>query len=365
MHKAPFLSAIYLIDELPHIHRLPWEISIDSTLAFTDELIMIHGGHTDNKGERPIWDALVKRHDERIKLFTFPWPDEFDWRQIGLSCAFGLAKAKGSWAFRVLADEVFPDEFKKVPSHLRELPPETKQVIVRRDYMLGCFYACPLLGKPLFFRNDGSQGYGGINVLQGPEAMPALFDDPIDTDHWFDGKAILSIRQESLTRAPDREDRLLHGELPRGYRNLTGANDAKLDIGMINVDVSFLVDCEIIEQKQRSYRAYDLLPPGYLPRIHPKGEEIINVLRSRVTDMFHGPLIHPKVPDALIAFFDANDHINNCVRDVCTNQFGIPWNRRSRIPRSFGGLALKLYHLPLIEARRILWTWMARNRAWK
>lgn len=365
MRNTFFLSAIYLIDELPHIHRLPWQISVDSTLAFADELIVVHGGHTDSSGRRPVWNAMHARRDDRIRLFTFPWPDEFDWRQIGLSCAFGLAKATGTWAFRVLADEVFPGEFRNIASRLRDLPPEIRQVIVRRDYMLGSFYACPALEKPLFFRNDGSQGYGGINILQGPEAMPALFDDPIDTDHWFDGREVVSIRERSIVRSPDCEKRLLRGELPQGYRDLTGMHDVKLDIGMLNVDVCFFEDREISEQKRRSYRAYDRLPAGSLPRTHPQGEEILDVLRRRVEDMIRGPLIRPSVPEELMSFFDENDAVHNCVRDVCAGRFGIPWNRLSLKPRSLRGWMRWLCHLPVIEARRVLRTWMTRYRAQK
>lgn len=351
----PFISAIFIIDELSHISHLPWKIAVESTLAFVDELIVVHGGHFNGEGGQPVFDYFKSHSDTRVRLFSFPWPDEFDWSQIGLSCAYGLAQAKGTWAFRVLADEIFPKCFLSIPNVLRELPTEIRQVSILRHYMLGGYYACPMLEKPLFFRNDGSMGYGRINVLQGPQSMPALFDDPIDTDHWFDGQNVISIQETSMVRATDCVNRLEKGELPIGFRDITGRNLKRLSIGMLNVDVNFFTDEEIIDQKTRSYAAYDRLPKGYLDRINPTGELILDALRKRVEGMLKGPIIRPVVPYELQKFYVASASISNCVRDICEKKYGLPWDQCSRNIFNVERIIKNICYLPLFETRGMLW----------
>jgi hypothetical protein len=330
-----FLSAILIIDELPHLDHVPWQSAVSSTLAFADEMIVVHGGHTTPEGRKPTAEYFTQLANPRIKVVEYPWPDNFNWMQIGRSCAFGHLHARGEWCFRVLADEVFPHTFETIPKLLAAQPDCISVVSVMRHYMLGNHFAFPFHDKPLFFRNNGTLGYGTINPAQGPQAMPSLFDDPIDTDHWFDGTTVVDIRNESMTHAPDAIQRLLAGETPRGYRDLKAAGTLQLPLGMLNVDVNYLPDDLILAQKNLSLRAYERLPPGYWTRRLPQGREMLDTLLTKIDGMLNQRILRIHPPADLLDFIDKQDPVFNSIRDLCELRYALPWNRvRRRAPRS-------------------------------
>ena len=335
--QRPLLSAIFIIDELPYLDCIPWRESAQSVLRFADELIVVHGGKRQPNGSQPAWDYFQSLRDRKVKLLRFSWPEKFDWRQIGRSCAFGHLHACGRWCFRVLADEVFPDDAAELRRTLEGLPSDIRIVSVARWYMLGCRYACAFNEKPLFFRNDRSVGYGTVNPSQGEAASYLLFDDPIETDLWFDGQDVVSIRDQSLLRDPDGLARLQGGETPRGYRGAsTHAMTLRLNTGLFNVDVNFFPDSMLLDQKELSQQGYSALPPEYPHRPRRSRTELATALEEKVRRMILAQrLVRVELPEPLLAFMDRQQSITNRVRSVCEGDYGLPWTRATARDRAF------------------------------
>jgi hypothetical protein len=330
MRNTPFLSAIYVIDELPLLDRLPWRESMQSVLQFADEVIVVHGGKTQGGGRRETVEYLERLRDPRIRIYVFPWPEDFDWRQIARTCAFGHLKASGEWCFRVLADEVFPEDFQEMPRMLRSLPPEKDTVSVERLYMLGCQYACAFHDKPLFFRNNRSLGYGTINPEQGPAASQLLFDDPLDCDHVFENGRPRKV-ERSILRDPEGERRLCGGEVPCGYRDVTEKGLVRIPKGLLNVDVNFVPDDLLLMQKEISQEGYLRLPPDYPHRPRMTREQMATALQQKIRDMLdHGMLRRVCPPAPLLDFMDRQESVHNIVRNLCEDVHGLPWNRVSK-----------------------------------
>lgn len=325
------LSAIYLIDEFPHLDYVPWKESIDSVLRIADEIIVIHGGKRDGEGRRPAYQYLDNLHDPRIRILEFPWPAIFDWRQIARSCTYGHLHASGKWCFRVLADEVLPPEFSKIRKILEYASQEIKIFAVSRWYLLGNKYACPFHDKLLFLRNDKSVGYGTVNPEQGDGASYLLYDDPMDTDHWFDGSKITNIRSNSILRDPNGIDRLLNGETPLGYRGPeVDAYTKTLPFGILNVDVNFLPDEMLLEQKSLSQEGYKRLPLEYPHRQVKTADQLVEALLIKIRGMLtRGKLIEVNLPEQLLGFIDRHDSVHNRVRCLVEREYGLPWNRIS------------------------------------
>jgi hypothetical protein len=322
----PLLSAIFIIDELPSLERLPWRESVHSTLRFVDELIVVHGGKRNADGRQPAWEYLQGLDDPRIQIHHFPWPEDFDWRQIGRSCAYGHLHARGQWCLRVLADEVFADDFKRVRDVLSNAEESLRLVLCDRLYMLGREYAQPYHIQ-LIFRNDKTLGFGAVNPAQGGSAMPALFDGPIETDLWFDGKEVVSIREDSILRDARGAERLLAGETPHGYRPPELRNATYVQLGLFNVDVNYFTDEEIICQKEISQGGYERLPAVYgRPRDFPKGRSILGAVSDKIRQMIEtGCLRRVRVPESLARFQDRQAGHSNVVRRVC-EAHGFRWD---------------------------------------
>lgn len=346
------LSAIYLIDEFPHLDYVPWKESIDSVLRIADEIIVVHGGKRDGEGGRPAYQYLVDLQDPRIRILEFPWPAIFDWRQIARSCTFGHLHARGKWCFRVLADEVLPPELSKIRDELEFAPQEVKIVSVSRWYLLGNKYACPFHDKPLFLRNDKSVGYGTVNPAQGDGASYLLYDDPMDTDHWFDGSQKIDIRSSSILRDPKGMDRLLHGETPLGYRGPeVDAYTKTLPFGILNVDVNFFPDKMLLEQKSLSQEGYQRLPLEYPHRHVKTPEQLAEALLVKIRGMlWRCQLIEVSLPEQLLVFIDRHDNVQNRVRCLVEREYGLPWNRISR----FSSPARRIWTFAMNRLRRIL-----------
>lgn len=331
MNQSHLLSAVFIIDELPHLECLPWRESVHSALKFVDELIVVHGGKRNAAGQQPTWEYLQNLNDPRIQLHHFPWPEVFDWRQIGRSCAYGHLQARGKWCMRVLADEVFADDFSQIRNILTNADESLRMVLVERLYMLGYEFAYPYHIQ-LIFRNDKTLGFGTVNPSQGGSAMSSLFDGPIETDLWYNGKEVISIREDSIIRDPNGTKRLLDGETPRGYRPPEIKNAINLKLGLFNVDVNYFTDAQILSQKQTSQGGYDRLPKEYFFRLFPKGNAILDALsnkqRSMVTD---GRLKRVTVPTGLIAFHQQHCGVDNPTFRTCKT-YCLPWDPHAPKP---------------------------------
>jgi hypothetical protein len=325
------LSAIFLIDEFPHLDYVPWRESAASVLRVADELIVVHGGKRGEGDRRIVYDYFHRLGDPRVKLLEFPWPDVFDWRQIARSCTFGHLQAQGEWCFRILADELLPKEFETLRQTLPRLPSTVKIVSVDRLYLLGNSYACPFNGKPLFFRNDKSIGYGTVNPAQGEAASYLLFDDPLDTDHWFDGHEVVTIRDQSILRRPDGLDCIHRGETPRGYRGPElDTYTLTLPLGIFNTDVNFFPNSFMRAQKELSQQGYQRLPPEYPHRPVLSQQQLEFALIEKIRRMIRSnKLIRVSLPESLHAFIDGCDDVHNQVRHLCEEEYGLPWNRIS------------------------------------
>lgn len=325
------LSAIFVVDELEQLEYVPWKEAAASALRFADELIVVHGCKKPLDGQRSILDHFRLEHNASIQVVSFPWPEKFDWRQIARSCAYGQLHASGDWCFRVLVDEVFPDEFDMIREVLKGLPPHINVVAVWRYYLLGSRYAYPYRLKPLFFRSKSGMGYGTINPEQGEEAMPLLFDDPIDTQRWFNGEEVVAVNSSTVMQASRAAERLLAGETPHGYRDLTGAGEHRLELGFLNVDVNFLPNEFIVRQKMKSLDGYLHLPSEYPRPPLRTPDAILSAVSEKVKRMLaSGRLVKVKVPDSLLEFADRHDKVVNVVRDLCELEYGLPWNRVSK-----------------------------------
>ncbi|MCI5116236.1 MAG: glycosyltransferase family 2 protein [Candidatus Electrothrix sp. AX1] len=328
----PFLSCIYVIDELPFLKYWPWKESLGSVLKFADEVIVVHGGKTDSKGRSPSLDYLRSLQNSRLRIETFTWREDFDWRQIARTCTFGHILARGQWCFRALADEFFPSDFLKIQKYLEQQPEHIKIASVDRLYMLGNKYACPFHDKPLFFRNDLSIGYGTVNPAQGEAASYLLFDDPIETDFWFNGSAVVSNAETSILRDTQGVERLHQGETPRGYRGETTSHmTATLPLGVLNTDVNYFPDDVLLDQKELSQLGYQRLPPEYPQRRVLSPDETRKALEQKICGMIQrGKLLHVDLPESLHEFIDKQNETTNCIRRLCEETHGLPWNRLSK-----------------------------------
>lgn len=331
------LSAIFVVDELPHFVYVPWREAALSALRFSDELIVIHGGKTDPLGRQPILDYFKQLNDPRIRLFTFPWPIEFEWSQIARSLTYAHLHAQGDWVFRVLVDEIFPDDFEAVRQLLIESPLDINVISVGRYYLLGSQYAYPYREKPLFFRRTSGLGYGMINPAQGIEAMPLLFDDPIDTHRWFDGEQIIKV--SSLLDAPDALDRLQAGATPRGFRDMSRAGLYYFNKAFLNTDVNFLPDELILEQKWTSAEGYARLPEPYRRPLPDSPEILLESFYQKIKQMLDSQQLMPvKVPESLLTFIDAQKETKNQVRRLVEVDYHLPWHDSIRQHQSVKNL---------------------------
>ncbi len=346
------LSTIFIVDELQHLDCLPWRESAQSVLRFADELIVVHGGKCQADGSQPTWDYFQSLQDPRVKLLRFPWPEDFDWRQIARSCTYGHLHATGQWCMRVLADEVFEDGFVRVRDILEQAPESQRMVLVERLYMLGSEYAYPF-DINLIFRNDKTLGFGTVNPAQGEAAMPILFDGPIETDLWYEGGRVIPIRDDSILRDPRGAERLLAGETPRGYRPPELRDYRRAPLGVFNVDVNYFPDSGIIAQKETSQGGYERLPPEYGRRRICKGDEVLAALSGKIRSMIaDGRLRRVAIPAPLSRFQERHASERSVVRRVC-EEYGLSWDPNAMRPSP-------LRRLITITARQALCRWRKR-----
>jgi hypothetical protein len=346
------ISAIFILDELPHLSCVPWKAAFNSALRFSDEVIVVHGGKTDRNGCRAALDYIENLNDSRIKTLIFDWPESFDWTQLARSCTFGQLHAAGEWAFRILIDEVFPDNFISVRKMLQSLPSHVAVASVGRYYLLGNRFAFPYREKPLFIRQGSGYGYGIINYEQSAEAMPCMFDDPVDLRRWYETGEVKQVQGPTILESEDAIQKLMNGYVPKGYRDVSGKHQCRLQLAFLNTDVNFMPDELIVDQKYRSSLGYLRLPPSYRKELYAPGTDILESVRLKIERMLaSGNLVEVDPPEDLMIYTDDHDDVQNVVRRLCEEEYGLPWNRvsthiswRGRVRRTLRGVRKTISH---------------------
>lgn len=81
--------------------------AIKSHLYFSDELILVDGYSSDDTVER-----VKDLNDERIKIVSLPWPEDFSWTEFATHANFGFEYATGDWVATGESDHVFHEDNK-------------------------------------------------------------------------------------------------------------------------------------------------------------------------------------------------------------------------------------------------------------
>ncbi len=106
----------------------PWEASIQSLLAFCDEVVVVDGGSTDGT-----WEALesLAMVEEKLRIYQF----KRDWDHYRFAVFDGQQKAvarslcKGDWCWQMDIDEVVHEnDYDKVKKLARQIPKSVKLV---------------------------------------------------------------------------------------------------------------------------------------------------------------------------------------------------------------------------------------------
>lgn len=329
-NKSPILlSAVFSVDEFPWNDYVPWKEALHSILNFVDECIVVHGGKEPADPSLSAKKYITELKDPRISIVEFPLPkaDKFNWMQHGRSLAFGFLHCRGEWCLRGFMDEVFHDDFLEVRTLLERLPGNKTVVSVGRHYLLGIGAAFPYRQKPLFFRRNSGMSYGCINPEQGSQAAPLLFDDLVDTTRWFDGEKVINIERPALLELEDAKERLLAGEIPKGYRDLSNDHVYVLDKAFFNTDVNYYPDEFIVEQKWQSVQGYQNLPKPYVAKLDAKKEDVLANHIKKIKQMLDSNYYKIKAPESLIAFADKHADLQNTVRQLIEEEYGLQWCR--------------------------------------
>ena len=99
--------------------------AIKSHLYFSDELVVVDGGSTDGTVE-----AIEKLNDERIRIITLPWPQEYwVWSEFARHWNFGYEACTGDWVAQGESDHIFHEnDAEKIITQLEEA--QNKRVAV-------------------------------------------------------------------------------------------------------------------------------------------------------------------------------------------------------------------------------------------
>lgn len=137
MSTTPLLSRIFLLDEFPWNHHVPWKAALASALQVVDEVIVVLGQRKHTGKDIPVRHHLKTLPAKaKLKVVSLTWPNGWKWMFIAHALNVGLLHASGKWICRLLMDEIFPDDMEdKIHRELRI--PGSLEHWCHRDYVLG------------------------------------------------------------------------------------------------------------------------------------------------------------------------------------------------------------------------------------
>jgi glycosyltransferase involved in cell wall biosynthesis len=296
-----------LIDEFGWNDFIPWQISLSSALAISDEVIVVKGNRRYSCKGESIADFVKKLSSPKLKMIDYEWPETFSWFDIAHALNTGLLHCSHEWCFRLLMDEIIPiEQFRGLIKILKNCN-EYDVLRVGRYYQLGERYVYPYIQKELFFRNHSAYAYGRV----APDKQGALlFDNPIrlkQTADFF--KLTPESYRKRFATAP-----------PLGERESYSGKVRNLELFMINTDVNYLPDHLLIEQKRQSIRGYLNLPAEYR-RLYQTNDSDGKILKGHLAKV--GKMLKQtqklqfyKIPEDLMGFvrqFGAEQNSVQCL----------------------------------------------------
>jgi len=304
------LSCIYLIDEFSWNDFIPWQISLSSALAISDEVIVVKGNRQYSCKGQSITGFLKKLSGPKLKVINYEWPETFSWFDIAHALNVGLLHCSHEWCFRLLMDEIIPiEQFRGLKKILKNC--NGYDVLrVGRYYQLGERHVYPYIQKELFFRNHSVYAYGRV----APDKQGALlFDNPIR----------LKQATDFFKLTPESYRKRFATAPPLGDRESYGGKARNLKLFMINTDVNYLPDHLLIKQKRQSIQGYLNLPAAYqrLYQTIDTDGKIINSHLAKVGKMLKQTrkLQYYKIPEDLLGFVRRFGAEHNSVQRLIGN----------------------------------------------
>jgi len=301
IRKKPLVSCIYLFDQFEWIDYIPWKISLKSAIDFSDEIIIVRGKRfLDNENLLDLY--LMENPNTKVKIVEFDWKQNYSWYDIAHALNYGLLHCTGKWCFRLLMDEIIPPmQFNRVRKILRESY-NTKVFQIGRYYMLGIKYLFPYIQRDFFFLNNNGIVFGKVSLN---EDMPLLFDSPILINS---NKFFIQTPEEYLS---------LYDSPPQGVRPKKQAQRI-IDCFIINTDVNFLPDYQIIKQKKLSESGYLNLPSEYSTRTSILDDEmILNNHMTKLRKMCESETkFWYSFPDELLKFAQTFNYEHNSILNL-------------------------------------------------
>jgi glycosyltransferase involved in cell wall biosynthesis len=163
--------------------------AIKTHLYFSDELIVVDGGSTDGTIE-----AIKNINDNRIKIVTLPWPQEWCWSEFARHWNFGYENCTGDWVAAGETDHIFHEnhavrlraELKKFSTPNYAVADIDKAQFVLADHMFSKSRFAYFLNKKHF---GNKIGYGLDRNYLTDLAHPILIENKTD-DLFYEGTAI-------------------------------------------------------------------------------------------------------------------------------------------------------------------------------
>jgi len=295
--NPPLISCLMLLDEFPWNRHIPWKESVVSALAVCDEVICILGDREYAGYDIPVREYLEQLpKSPAVRVVRLSWPVDWSWMFIAQALNIGLLQAKGTWACRLLMDEIFPQEQKDL---IRQSLQKTQAdvISISRNYVLGADKMFPAGIKPFFFRRNAGYAYGRVC----PEQVDAvMFDNPVRLGFWEKLKFRTTRPANYLSRYPLP---------PSGTRDFLKASE-DIPAFILNTDVTFCSSEEILAQKYASKAGYDRLPGKYAKRFLGKPrEQVVKDALEKIRRFMASPnvLTYENMPQAIQGMFHSGD----------------------------------------------------------
>lgn len=308
------------LDDNDIIEFVPWEESIISSFNINDEVIIVYGGNKRQDKKNIVLNRLKELQKKyNIKIVKFKWSKEFNWTQFSKSYAYGKSFAKTKWIMFYTYDEVFPKSISKIRTIVRFLPSFIDYISLIRAFLISKEKATVYIFKRMILRNKPEITFGMISHKQGPRSNYKDFGRPVNITKWYDGKQFVLINKNLSTQEKIFE-KVKKGVLLKGFRDMRWYKTLFLPLYFINTHVFFMPMNKIIEQQQRSNKAYHTLPKNHIemmpldPKVITKKyeEKIKFQLRRRPTIKVNVPSILKNQIDKKYKF---NSFILKIIRD--------------------------------------------------